>query len=276
MAHKKLTSIQAKKFQKTIYDFYNQNRRDFAWRQTNNPYHILVSEIMLQQTQTERVKTKYQEFIKTFSTFKALAEAPLSKLLSVWQGMGYNRRALSLQDTARKVVNEFKGKLPSDPTVLITLKGIGPNTAGSIAAFAFNSPTTFIETNIRTVFIHYFFPNKKEVHDDELLPLIEQTLDKTNPREWYYALMDYGVHLKKLYKNPSRRSKHHTKQSKFEGSDRQIRGAILKSVLEEKKISLTKLYKILERFEKTRVEPIVEQLLQEKFIQKEKNIIFIA
>jgi A/G-specific adenine glycosylase len=275
MRSKKLLLSEIKKFQKTIYDFYNKNRRDFAWRQTTNPYRILVSEIMLQQTQTERVKTKYIEFLTAFPNFKALAEAPLSKLLSVWQGMGYNRRALSLQDTARRVVNEFKGKLPSDPAVLITLKGIGPNTAGSIAAFAFNSPTIFIETNIRTVFIHYFFPHTKEVHDDELLPLIEQTLDKTNPREWYYALMDYGVHLKKLYKNPSRRSKHHTKQSKFEGSDRQIRGAILKTVIEEEKISLKKLYKVLERFEEGRVKKILEQLLKEKFLQKEKDIIFI-
>lgn len=273
---KKLVIAQIKKFRKTIYDFYNQNRRDFSWRRTTNPYRILVSEIMLQQTQTERVKTKYAEFIKTFPNFKALAEAPLSKLLSVWQGMGYNRRALSLQDTARRVVSEFKGKLPSDPSILITLKGIGPNTAGSVSAFAFNAPTIFIETNIRTVFIHYFFPDKKEVHDDELLPLIEQTLDKNNPREWYYALMDYGVHLKKMYKNPSRRSKHHTKQSKFEGSDRQIRGAILKIVLEKQKIPHQGLYKLLHQFEKERIKRTLEQLLQEGFIKRTGSYISIA
>lgn len=273
---KKLSSSEIKKFQKTIYDFYRENRRDFAWRRTTNPYRILVSEIMLQQTQTERVKTKYVEFLKAFPNFKSLAEAPLHKLLSVWQGMGYNRRALSLQHTAQRIMNEFKGKLPSDPTILVTLKGIGLNTAGSIAAFAFNSPAIFIETNIRTVFIHYFFPNKKEVLDDELLPLIEQTLDTTNPREWYYALMDYGVQLKKLYKNPSRRSKHHTKQSKFEGSDRQIRGAILKMVLKKQNIPYQGLYKLLHQFEKGRIKRILTQLLQEGFIKREGSYISVA
>lgn len=276
MKIKKLNFREIKKFHQTIHDFYNQNRRDFAWRSTTNPYRILVSEIMLQQTQTERVKIKYVEFLKAFPNFKALAEAPLAKLLSVWQGMGYNRRALSLQHTAQRVINEFKGKLPSDPNILITLKGIGPNTAGSIAAFAFNSPTIFIETNIRTVFIYYFFPNKKEIHDDELLPLIEQTLDKTNPREWYYALMDYGVHLKKMYKNPSRRSIHHTKQSKFEGSDRQIRGAILKIVLEKQKIPHQGLYKLLHQFEKEKIKRILEQLLQEGFIKRVGLYISVA
>jgi A/G-specific adenine glycosylase len=270
---KKLTLAQIKRFHQTIHDFYNKNRRDFSWRNTTNPYRILISEIMLQQTQTERVKTKYAEFLKAFPNFKALAEAPLAKLLSVWQGLGYNRRALSLQHTAQKIVNEFKGKLPSDPNILITLKGIGPNTAGSIAAFAFNSPTIFIETNIRTVFIHYFFPHKKEVRDDELIPLIEQTLDKTNPREWYYALMDYGVHLKKMHKNPSRRSKHHAKQSKFEGSDRQIRGAILKVMVERQKISVEKILTTLKKFEKERVLNLLDDLMEEKFLKKEnKNI----
>lgn len=264
------------KFKKIVWDYYHEHRRIFAWRKTTDPYAILVSEIMLQQTQTDRVAKKFSEFLKTFPTFKNLAQAPLADVLRAWQGLGYNRRAIALQKIAVRVLSEFGGHLPNNPEMLETFPGIGQNTAGSICAFAFNEPTVFIETNIRTVFLHHFFPEVDEVHDRQLLPLIEQTLDHKNPREWYYALMDYGVHLKKLYKNPSRRSKHHTRQSKFEGSDRQIRGAILKTVLAEQKISIKKLYTTLKKFDKKKIEKMLEQLLKEGFIKKEKAIIFIT
>ncbi len=240
-------------FRKFIWDFYHNQGRSFAWRNSEsfvsssgvmadnssgtmaehvNPYHVVVSEIMLQQTQTYRVEPKYEQFIELFPDFETLACAPLRSVLSAWQGLGYNRRGKYLQQIAQKVVVDFNGVLPDDPNVLETFPGIGKGTAGSICAFAFNKPTIFIETNIRTVFIHSFFQNQDTVHDKELLPLIAQTVDIDNPREWYYALMDYGVHLKKLHANPSRKSKHHSKQSKFEGSDRQIRGMIIKMLTE--------------------------------------------
>ncbi len=215
----------------TIYDFYALNKRPFPWRDVENSYYVLVSEIMLQQTQTYRVIDKFNQFISLFPTVEALASAPLSLVLGAWQGLGYNRRAKFLQQAAQRIVAQHHGRVPNDPQELEALPGIGPATAASIAAFAYNTPTVFIETNIRAVYIHFFFPDQEKVHDRDLMPLISASLDYKNPRQWYYALMDYGVMLKKLHKNPSRKSMHHTTQSRFEGSVRQIRGAILRALV---------------------------------------------
>lgn len=275
MPLKKLASSQIKQFQKTIQTFYKNNRRHFAWRTTTDPYHILVSEIMLQQTQASRVEKKYSQFIATFPDFTTLAKAPLKKLLTVWQGMGYNRRALQLQAIAKELLKNYPNKFPADPTILQTFKGIGPNTAASICAFAFNQPVVFIETNIRTVFIHHFFKDDKDIHDRMILPLISQTLDIKNSRIWYYALMDYGAHLKKEYKNPSRQSKHYTRQSQFLGSDRQIRGNILKTLLKKSSLTKSQILIYLDSVEKKRVEKILHDLVQEKFIKQKNNLFFI-
>jgi A/G-specific adenine glycosylase len=186
---------------------------------------------MLQQTQVDRVIPKYEAFLKRFPSFKKLADASVADVLREWQGLGYNRRALSLKRTAEGVMQQHGGSLPSSYEELIELPGIGPYTAGALRAFIWNQPEVFIETNIRTVYIHHFFPMKK-VGDDELRPLIEKTLDTEHPREWYYALMDYGAHLKKSVGNASRGSAHYKKQSPFKGSRRQLRGAILRELME--------------------------------------------
>lgn len=235
MSEKKYRILSEKErtsFIDTIYTYYNEHKRPFAWRETNNPYHIVVSEIMLQQTQTDRVKEKYTQFIEQFPTVEILAGSTVSHLISVWQGLGYNRRALALHVLAQRVSVEFGGVIPANPEDLQTFKGIGPATASSICAFAYNQPTVFVETNIRAVFIHSFFRDQKSVSDEDIMPLVAQTVDQKNPREWYYALMDYGVMLKKVHKNPSRKSAHYAVQSKFEGSDRQVRGCILKMLIE--------------------------------------------
>ena len=203
------------------------------WRETTDPYHILVSEIMLQQTQVERVLKKFPEFILAFPDFTALATAPLADILAVWQGMGYNRRAIALQKCAILVMKDYQGRLPEEVETLVTFPGIGRATAGSITAFAFNMPVVFIETNIRRVFIHFFFPGSATVGDAEILPLVEQTLYRNNPRVWYWALMDLGTSLKNTVSNPNRRSAHYSRQSSFHGSDRKIRGSILRILLEE-------------------------------------------
>jgi len=215
-------------FVSLIKEYYKKHKRPFAWRDNTNPYFVFVSEVMLQQTQTSRVIDKYALFIRLFPTWQALAQAPLVDVLQAWQGLGYNRRGKWLQQSAQIIVEQHGGVLPVQPVSLVKLPGIGPATAASVAAFAYNQPTVFIETNIRAVFIHFFFSDRDDVHDSEIFPLIEKTLDRDNPRQWYYALMDYGVMLKKQLVNPSRKSKHHVKQSKFEGSDRQIRGLLIK------------------------------------------------
>jgi len=214
-------------FQKMVLRHYENAGRKMAWRETTDPYHILVSEIMLQQTQVDRVSVKFPEFITAFPDFDSLAHAPLARILEVWQGMGYNRRAIALQKCAIRVMEEFAGTLPADPDILATFPGIGQATAASICAFAFNMPIVFIETNIRRVFIHFFFPGREDVKDKEILPVVELTLFRKNPRVWYWALMDLGTTLKKTVGNPNRRSAHYARQSPFAGSDRQIRGMIL-------------------------------------------------
>jgi len=222
-----------RRFRRIIYNHYGQQEREMPWRHIDDPYGILVSEVMLQQTPVERVLLKYEPFVSAFPGFASLDSAPLEEVLSLWQGLGYNRRAVALKKIARRVVEEFNGELPPDPDTLATMPGIGKATASAIAAFAFLKPTVFLETNIRSVFIHLFFDNAPTttVKDAELLPLVAISLDRSNPRDWYYALMDYGVVVKREFTNPARRSAHYKKQSPFHGSNRQQRGKILKTLL---------------------------------------------
>lgn len=258
-------------FQKKIWDFYHKNKRDFPWRKTSAPYKILISEVMLQQTQTSRVVSKYQEFLKQFPTLKSLAKATNAEVLQVWSGLGYNRRGLYLKKTAENIVTNHKGKIPLNPEILVTFPGIGPNTAGSIYVFTTNKPHIFIETNIRRVFIHEFFKGRENISDKEILKLIEKTMDIKNPREWYFALMDYGAHLSKTETNPNKKSKHYSKQSKFQGSLRQIRGEILRILLKETSINKSLLMK---KIKSQHFEPALKQLHEEKFLQidHENNI----
>jgi A/G-specific adenine glycosylase len=250
-----------------VLAFYREHKRPMAWRETTDPYRILVSEIMLQQTQVERVSLKYPEFIARFPDFPALSRATPADILPVWQGMGYNRRAIALQKCAARVMEEFGGYLPGDADTLATFPGIGRATASSIAAFAFNLPVVFIETNIRRVFIHFFFRDGDTVTDEEILPLVGRALDRENPREWYWALMDLGTWLKKSVPNPNRRSAHYTKQSAFEGSDRKIRGEILRSLVSRNQMTVAEITCAYEKDTK-RLTKILRALESEGFIRK--------
>ncbi|MGA2162345.1 MAG: A/G-specific adenine glycosylase [Methanoregula sp.] len=255
-------------FQMRILTFYERHgRHDMLWRHTDDPYRILVSEIMLQQTQVERVAVKYLEFIAAFPDFAALARAPQCDVIAVWQGMGYNRRAIALKKCAEKIVNDYGGMVPRDPEVLAIFPGIGPATASSICAFAFNLPVVFIETNIRRVFIHFFFPDAETVTDKEVLPLVERALDRENPRVWYWALMDLGAELKKSVPNPNRKSTAYTKQAPFEGSDRRIRGMILKMLVGQHQLSEKKILELVNE-DPERVRRILTGLEKERFLRK--------
>ncbi len=205
-------------------------KRDYLpWRKTRDPYKILVSEIMLQQTQVERVVPFYTNFIKQFPTAKKLAAAPLPAVLKAWQGLGYNRRAKYLHEASKVLAKEkYVGqKLP----------GVGPYTRGAVLAFAFNQPEVFVETNIRTVFFYHLEKTTiyRSLSDKELLPMVAAVLKKSKmqPREFYAAMMDYGSHLKKQGIKLNNKSKHYAKQSKFEGSTRQKRAAKLRELLKE-------------------------------------------
>jgi len=255
-------------FKKTIWEFYEQSgRHELPWRHPDthgkfDPYMIMVSEVMLQQTQVLRVIPKYHEFMDNYPTLQALAKAPQGSVLKTWSGLGYNRRAKYLRLAAVDVVEKFEEHLPSSYSDLITLPGIGSNTAGAILAYAYNQPIVFIETNIRSVFIHHFFEHQSNISDKKILELVAQTLDTTNPREWYWALMDYGSHLKRIHKNPSSRAANYIKQAKFAGSKRQLRGLVLR-LLKEKTYSDALLKETIadERLEIVLADLVKEQLI---------------
>ncbi|MFM2357494.1 MAG: A/G-specific adenine glycosylase [Candidatus Parcubacteria bacterium] len=259
-----------KKFQKTIWDFYKKQGRKLPWRETFDPYKILISETMLQQTQVARVFKKYESFLSKFPSVEALAQAPLKDLLLQWQGLGYNRRALNLKKTAEIITKEYKGIFPKDRETLLSLPGVGQSTAGALIAFSYNKPSVFIETNIRSVFIHFFFPKAQKVDDKKILPLIAEAVDVNNPKHWYYALMDYGVMLKQNHVNPSRKSASHTKQSTFKGSWREKRSRTLKHILAQGTENLSGLSKYL-LLEKTETKKILDELTKEGFLTKNSH-----
>lgn len=234
------------KLLKELKAFYKkEGRSHLPWRKTKDPYKILVSELMLQQTQVERVIPFYNSFIKKFPTAAVLAKAPLSSVLRAWQGLGYNRRAKFLHEAAKQLV--ALKKFPRSAEEIEELRGVGHYTARAVAAFAFNAPEVFVETNIRTVFFwHSDFLRQHEVADKDLLPLIAHALkaSRMEPREFYAALMDYGAHLKRQGVRLNSKSKHYAKQSKFKGSARELRGAILRELLQHRASLSTLVHRI--------------------------------
>lgn len=222
-----------RQFQSTVWAYYKEyGRHVLPWRKTSNPYRILVSEVMLQQTQVHRVIPMYAAFMRRYPTVYKLAAAPLSEVLQAWQGLGYNRRAKMLQQAARAIVEECDGIFPDTIEGLERLPGVGPYTARAVVAFAFNKDVVFIETNIRTAIIHHFFPKKKKVSDAEIEKILIQVFSKGKSRAWYSALMDYGAYLKRSGISHNTRSRAYVKQSKFSGSLREVRGAILRALAE--------------------------------------------
>lgn len=271
------------RFVTTVWAEGGARYRDLPWRNIDDPYAVLVSEVMLQQTQVVRVLKHWERFLGLFPTLDALAAADTAFVLEQWQGLGYNRRALALKRTAEQCSEHFGGVLPQTAEELIELPGIGQATAAGVMAFAFDKPSVYIETNVRTVFIHELFANAESVTDRELRPLVEATCSKDRPRAWYYALLDYGAYLKQITVNPSRKSAHYTKQSAFEGSRRQKRAELLRCVLGNPGISREVLFEALCGFEKAAgrsdvdradYESIVDTLVAEGFFKAEGNTLF--
>lgn len=216
------------KFKQLIQRRGQELYRDMPWRRDTRSYYVLVSELMLQQTQVGRVIPKFEAFTARFPDMQSLAVAPLADVLKMWSGLGYNRRAKFLHEAAKQVVAEHGCELPADYELLKQLPGIGPATAGAIMTYAFNQPVVFIETNVRTVYFHYFFAPDEKVSDAQVAPLIEATLDRKRPREFYWALMDYGAWLKQNVKRNIDQSEHYKKQSRFRGSVREMRGEMIR------------------------------------------------
>lgn len=257
--------------------------RALPWRNIDNPYHVLVSEVMLQQTQVGRVEKYWTRFIGLFPSLDALASAETSLVLEQWQGLGYNRRALALKKTAEICSASYDGELPQTLDKLLAMPGIGQATAAGVMSFAYNEPSVYLETNVRTVFIHEFFSDCESVSDSQIVPLVEATCPQSNPRAWYYALLDYGSFLKREFANPSRKSAHHSRQSKFEGSRRQKRAEMLRVVLAEPGIRTANLYDRLDEFERESgrepeerdvLEQVLSDLLKEGFFRQEGDKLY--
>jgi len=215
-------------FQEIIWQKGRELFRDMPWRTDTRPYYVMVSEIMLQQTQVDRVVPKFDAFIERFPTVQDLSKASLGEVLQMWSGLGYNRRAKFLHEAAIKIMNEYSGVFPETEKELVSLPGVGVNTAGAILAYSFNQPSIFIETNIRTVYFYHFFLEREEVSDVELRAVVEATVDSEHPRQWYWAMMDYGSYLKRQGIGQNKKSRHYKKQSPLKGSVREVRGQILK------------------------------------------------
>ncbi|HKU19030.1 MAG TPA: hypothetical protein VJP80_07245 [Candidatus Saccharimonadales bacterium] len=271
-----ITPAQLGVFEQTVLAYYRTHgRHDLPWRQIEpdgsiDPYKILVSELMLQQTQVPRVIPKFQEFMKRFATFESLAEAPLAEVLKLWSGLGYNRRAKFLWQAAQMVVQEYAGQLPRTSAELVRLPGVGANTAGALLAYAYNQPAVFIETNIRTAFIYHFFAEEQReqaaVHDKDILELVARALPD-DARTWYWALMDYGTHLKQTMGNLNTLSKHYTKQSAFAGSRRQIRGQVLRLLSTQPQT----LQDLCAAIADARLESVLEDLIHEGMMVIDKG-----
>ncbi|HEX7633345.1 MAG TPA: hypothetical protein VF401_03395 [Candidatus Saccharimonadales bacterium] len=257
-------------FKVQVWDYYAKHgRHDLPWRQPEldgsfDPYKIMVSELMLQQTQVSRVISKYRDFLEQFPSATDLARASLGDVLRAWQGLGYNRRAKFLHQAAQKVVTDFDGVFPQTIPDLVSLPGVGVNTAGAIAAYAFNQKVAFIETNIRTVIIHHFFEDHEDISDKDIMKYVDLALDLEHPREWYWALMDYGSYLKQTVGNHNRRSASYTKQSRFEGSKRQIRGAVLRQ-LGSQELTVAQLHAAIHD---ERLDTVIDDLLREGLIRR--------
>lgn len=264
-----------------ILQWYKKNKRDnLPWRFTETrivgAYEILVSEIMLQQTQVSRVLDKFPKFIRAFPTVQHLAHTSLKNVLKEWQGMGYNRRGLYLKQCAEESIKRFNGVIPSDPLLLKTLPGIGPYTAGAVLSFAFNKPIVFFDTNIRKFFIHYFFShqnNKEKISDTEILPIAQRLFYTKNPRLWNYAIMDYGaIMLSRTPKLLSRVKSYH-KQSPFLGSTRFFRSQIVQYLLKHNHATHAELqsmcpYDITPLIENLSKQQLIEQLVSKTFAIK--------
>lgn len=261
----KQTPLSIPDFKRIITDYYDSWGRSFPWRETQDPYNILVSEIMLQQTQTERVVPRYIQWLERFPTIDDLATASFDTVLSSWVGLGYNRRAKYLHETSKIIQNQYKSVFPVDSKELQKLPGLGHYTANAVSTFAFNQPNIFIETNIRAVYIFFFFSHCEKVKDQQILEQIAESIDSQNPRHWYYALMDYGADLKRKIQNPNRQAASYSKQSKFTGSARQARGSVLRYLAREKCGTPADIARC-EGIEQHRIEGVLPALLKEGMV----------
>jgi A/G-specific adenine glycosylase len=262
--------MDAAAFRELIWTRAHELYREMPWREEPSFYHVLVSEIMLQQTQVSRVLVKFSEFMQAFPCIEALAAAPLADVLRAWQGLGYNRRAKYLHEAARQVVAEGQ---PTTLAGLMALPGIGRNTAAALINYVYEVPTPYIETNIRSIYLHHFFDGEVQVSDADILRRVEETFDDEHPRQWCWALMDYGTWLKSLGGGKLVSSKHYRKQSPLTGSVREMRGRIV-TALSEREYSVDTLATVVEA--DGRFASALDGLMRDGLIQRDGAVVHLT
>ena len=219
-------------FQKKIFQWWKVNKRDLPWRHTHDPYKILVSEVMLQQTTVSRVLTKYPVFIKAYPTVKDLANASSGDILRIWKGMGYNRRALYLLQTAKTIHEKYYNKFPISEQLLSKLPGLGKYTARAVLVFAFRKDIAMVDTNIRQILTHFFFHDKPQ-SEKIIQELADQLVPIGKSWEWHQAMMDYGAMNASEWRRPERSRRMERKPTPFKETNRYFRGRII-DLLREK------------------------------------------
>ncbi len=236
----RITKRRIAQFQKKILSFYAEKKRDLPWRRTTDPYAILLSEIMLQQTQVDRVVAYYKRWLEKWPTIRDLAGASRAEVFREWLGLGYNNRAKNLHEAAKIISEKYKGNVLAALEHYGELPGIGPYTAAAVHIFSANKGLITVDTNIRRILIHEFRLDEK-IADRELREIAGKCLPPGKSRDWHNALMDYGAMFLTSRKTGIRPK---TRQLQFEGSDRQVRSRILRHLLNGKDCSLGELRKI--------------------------------
>lgn len=265
------TAIAVASFRKRVFAFYKKQGRTLPFRKTTDPYAIAVSEFMLQQTQVSRVVPKYEAWLELFPDWHMLAEASRVSVLKAWSGLGYNRRAIYLHELAKRVTQEFQGEFPRSESDLMGIPGLGPYTRKAILVFAFNLPLAAIDTNIRRVLLASF-SLPPTTTPAELQYLAERVLPRRQSRVWHHALMDYGA-MKLTAQKSGVRSL--ARQSKFDGSLRQVRGAIVRLLSNGDRKTPSAL--IMETgFTQEKISQALDALMQEGMIQSSRNRFSIA
>lgn len=266
----KIDKNKISKFRTKIRKFYRQHGRELPFRMIDDSYKVTVSEIMLQQTQVDRVIPKYNNWIHKFPNWQSLAQASNKEILTYWSGLGYNRRAIYLKNIAQILVEEYNGKMPEDINTLQSFPGIGKYTSYAILIFAFGKRLATVDTNIRKVLLHEFNLSA-DISDKEIQTLAEIVLPQTKIKEWHYALMDYA---KTLPKEIHIKYQTKYKQSKFEGSIRQIRGEIIRQLTKNKFVTINEISINLKRTEND-IKKAIETLQYENIITLKKNKIYL-
>ena len=274
-----------------LREWYAPRRGAYPWRETRDPYAIWVSEVMLQQTQASRVAPAFRSFLRRFPTVRALAAAPRRDVVKGWSGLGYNRRAVRLSEAARAIVRDHGGRIPRDRTELLALPGVGPYTAAAVASMGFGEPVAVVDTNVRRVVARVHLGiDGHEASVRDVGALADAWLDRVDPATWNQAVMDLGrevcrpkphcqvcplARVCRFRRSGAVADRGPRRQGAFEGSSRQVRGAVVNALRSNPSLTSARLAAEV-GFAPDRVERAVETLVFDGLLEVRAGRIRLA